>query len=60
MFPVGPISQVFSSYGGHYGPVFAAHFLSQNAAIAAGTITGIHLNLHVLGIGNGLTVCTHE
>ncbi|KAG9103244.1 hypothetical protein FRC06_011666 [Ceratobasidium sp. 370] len=43
------------SYGGHYGPAFAAYFLSQNAAIAAGTITGVHINLKVLSIGNGLT-----
>ncbi|KAF7304454.1 Carboxypeptidase [Mycena chlorophos] len=43
------------SYGGHYGPTFAAYFLSQNAAIAAGTITGIPLNLQVLGVGDGLT-----
>lgn len=43
------------SYGGHYGPVFAAHFLDQNAAIAKGEIKGIHLNLQVLGIGDGLT-----
>ncbi|KAJ7452966.1 serine carboxypeptidase [Mycena galericulata] len=43
------------SYGGHYGPTFAAYFLSQNAAIAAGTATGATLNLKTLGIGNGLT-----
>ncbi|RDB15267.1 Carboxypeptidase S1 [Hypsizygus marmoreus] len=43
------------SYGGHYGPAFAAHFLSQNAAIDAGTVSGLKLNLRVLGIGNGLT-----
>ncbi|KAJ7054534.1 alpha/beta-hydrolase [Mycena amicta] len=43
------------SYGGHYGPTFAAYFLQQNAAISAGIITGIHLNLQVLGIGNGMT-----
>ncbi|KAF8887447.1 serine carboxypeptidase [Gymnopilus junonius] len=43
------------SYGGHYGPTFAAYFLSQNAAIASGQITGIPLNLKVLGIGDGLT-----
>lgn len=43
------------SYGGHYGPAFAAHFLSQNAAIAAGRTSGITLNLKVLGIGDGLT-----
>ncbi|QRW08929.1 Serine carboxypeptidase [Ceratobasidium sp. AG-Ba] len=43
------------SYGGHYGPTFAAYILDQNAAIAAGTITGIKINLKVLSIGNGLT-----
>ncbi|CAE6433513.1 unnamed protein product [Rhizoctonia solani] len=43
------------SYGGHYGPTFASHFLDQNAAIAAGTITGVPINLKVLSIGNGLT-----
>ncbi|KAG8748710.1 hypothetical protein FRC10_000101 [Ceratobasidium sp. 414] len=43
------------SYGGHYGPTFAAYFLTQNAAIDAGTITGIKINLKVLSIGNGLT-----
>ncbi|GLB40492.1 putative peptidase S10 family protein [Lyophyllum shimeji] len=43
------------SYGGHYGPAFAAHFLAQNSAIAAGTVQGLNLNLKVLGIGNGLT-----
>ncbi|KAJ6609021.1 serine carboxypeptidase [Mycena sp. CBHHK59/15] len=43
------------SYGGHYGPTFAAYFLSQNSAIAAGTATGVHLNLKVLGVGDGLT-----
>ncbi|KAK7008403.1 carboxypeptidase [Favolaschia claudopus] len=44
------------SYGGHYGPTFAAYFLSQNAAIAAGTVRGIPLKLKTLGVGNGLTV----
>ncbi|KAG6909963.1 hypothetical protein DXG01_014232 [Tephrocybe rancida] len=43
------------SYGGHYGPIFAAHFLSQNANIASGSLQGTPLNLKVLGIGNGLT-----
>ncbi|KAJ7197979.1 serine carboxypeptidase [Mycena pura] len=43
------------SHGGHYGPTFAAYFLSQNAAITAGTVSGIHLNLKTLGIGDGLT-----
>ena len=43
------------SYGGHYGPIFASYFLDQNAAISAGTITGVKINLKVLSIGNGLT-----
>lgn len=43
------------SYGGHYGPAFASHFLDQNAAISAGTISGLPINLKLLGIGNGLT-----
>ncbi|KAJ7189887.1 serine carboxypeptidase [Mycena pura] len=43
------------SYGGHYGPTFAAYFLSQNTAVAAGKVSGQHLNLKTLGIGNGLT-----
>ncbi|KAG6853470.1 hypothetical protein C0991_004144 [Blastosporella zonata] len=43
------------SYGGHYGPTFAAYFLSQNAAIDAGTVSGVKLNLKVLGVGDGLT-----
>ncbi|KXN92916.1 Carboxypeptidase S1 [Leucoagaricus sp. SymC.cos] len=43
------------SYGGHYGPTFAAHFLAQNAAIDAGTVSGVKLNLQVLGVGDGLT-----
>lgn len=43
------------SYGGHYGPTMASYFLDQNAAIAAGSLSGIPINLQVLGIGNGLT-----
>ncbi|KAJ8081217.1 hypothetical protein PM082_018060 [Marasmius tenuissimus] len=43
------------SYGGHYGPTFAAHFLDQNTQIASGKISGIPLNLKVLGVGDGLT-----
>ncbi|KAF7367972.1 Carboxypeptidase [Mycena sanguinolenta] len=45
-----PLAIWTESYGGHYGPAFAAHFLSQNAANA-----GIKLNLKSLGIGNGMT-----
>lgn len=37
------------SYGGHYGPEFAAYFEAQNAKIAAGTITGEKVNLVALG-----------
>ena len=47
-------------YGGHYGPTFAAYFLQQNAAITAGTLSGIIINLKTLGIGNGLTVNFHN
>ncbi|RPD81699.1 serine carboxypeptidase [Lentinus tigrinus ALCF2SS1-7] len=43
------------SYGGHYGPTIAAYILDQNARIANGTVNGTAINLHVLGIGNGLT-----
>ncbi|CAE7108576.1 unnamed protein product [Rhizoctonia solani] len=43
------------SYGGHYGPVLASYFLDQNAAIDAGEIKGVKINLKVLSIGNGLT-----
>jgi hypothetical protein len=34
-----------------------SYFLAQNAAIVAGNVTGIHINLQVLGVGDGLTVC---
>ena len=44
------------SYGGHYGPAFAAYFLDQNEAINAGLINGTIISLKTLGIGNGLTV----
>lgn len=37
------------SYGGHYGPEFAAYFEAQNAKIAAGTLTGEKVNLVALG-----------
>ncbi|OCH87134.1 serine carboxypeptidase [Obba rivulosa] len=43
------------SYGGHYGPTFAAYFLQQNAAIANGSISGLPINLKFLGVGDGLT-----
>uniref|UniRef100_A0A0W0F6L1 Carboxypeptidase n=1 Tax=Moniliophthora roreri TaxID=221103 RepID=A0A0W0F6L1_MONRR len=50
-----PLAIWTESYGGHYGPTFAAYFLSQNKAIAAGTVTGLPLHLTVLGVGDGLT-----
>ncbi|KAF9524177.1 serine carboxypeptidase [Crepidotus variabilis] len=50
-----PLALWTESYGGHYGPTFAAYFLKQNIAIDAGTVTGKKLNLKVLGVGNGLT-----
>ncbi|KAL0566456.1 hypothetical protein V5O48_015558 [Marasmius crinis-equi] len=50
-----PLAIWTESYGGHYGPAFAAYFLSQNAEITSGRLSGITLNLQVLGIGDGLT-----
>lgn len=35
------------SYGGHYGPNIANYFLTQNAAIRAGTVSGVIINLQV-------------
>lgn len=35
---------------------YCRYFLTQNAAIKAGTATGLNLNLKTLAIGNGLTV----
>lgn len=32
------------------------YILQQNAAIAAGTLSGLPINLKVLGLGDGLTV----
>ncbi|KAG9087553.1 hypothetical protein FS749_002842 [Ceratobasidium sp. UAMH 11750] len=46
------------SYGSHYGPIFVAYFLSQNAVIDAGTVSGVKLNLKVLSTGNGLVDIT--
>ena len=34
-----------------------SYFLDQNDKIAAKNLSGIHLNLEVLGVGDGLTVC---
>jgi len=45
------------SYGGHYGPAFAAYFESQNQKIQNGTLNetgdGYIINLDTLGIING-------
>jgi len=45
------------SYGGHYGPAFAAYFESQNQKIQNGTLNetgdGYTINLDTLGIING-------
>ncbi len=32
------------------------YFLQQNAGIANGTVSGVPINLKVLGVGDGLTV----
>lgn len=40
----------------HLESCHSRHFLSQNAAIDAGTVSGFKLNLKVLGVGDGLTV----
>ena len=36
--------------------VRCSYILSQNAAIASGKLSGIPINLKVLGVGDGLTV----
>ncbi|KAJ7178167.1 alpha/beta-hydrolase [Mycena filopes] len=41
------------SYGGHYGPSFVTYFDEQNAAIAAGTLTGVPIVVSALMINNG-------
>ncbi|EPS31077.1 Carboxypeptidase S1 [Penicillium oxalicum] len=41
------------SYGGHYGPEFAAYIEQQNAAIKAGSVSGENINLVALGVNNG-------
>lgn len=38
------------SYGGHYGPEFVTYFDIQNAAIAAGTISGVPIKVSGLMI----------
>ncbi|KAI5779171.1 Alpha/Beta hydrolase protein [Geopyxis carbonaria] len=47
------ISLWTESYGGRYGPAFAAFFQRQNRRIASGEIRGVELHLHTLGIVNG-------
>jgi hypothetical protein len=42
------------SYGGHYGPAFFSYFYDQNQAIQNGTAQGCELNMHALGIINGI------
>ena len=42
------------SYGGHYGPSFYNYFYDQNQAIANGSAQGVQLEMHTLGIGNGI------
>ncbi|KAI0008006.1 peptidase [Xylariaceae sp. FL0662B] len=42
------------SYGGHYGPAFYRYFYEQNALIQNETIKGVELNMHTLGIINGI------
>ncbi|KZS90557.1 serine carboxypeptidase [Sistotremastrum niveocremeum HHB9708] len=54
-YATNPFAIWTESYGGHYGPAFANYFLQQNAAIKAGTLSGITINLKTLGVGNGLT-----
>ncbi|KAJ7766323.1 alpha/beta-hydrolase [Mycena maculata] len=41
------------SYGGHYGPSFVTYFDQQNAAIEAGTITGVPIVVSAMMINNG-------
>ncbi|RYC60002.1 hypothetical protein CHU98_g6230 [Xylaria longipes] len=42
------------SYGGHYGPAFYKYFYDQNELIKKGSIEGVELNMHTLGIINGI------
>lgn len=41
------------SYGGHYGPEFAAYIQAQNKAIDNGSVKGEKINLIALGVNNG-------
>ncbi|KAH8680595.1 serine carboxypeptidase [Xylariales sp. PMI_506] len=42
------------SYGGHYGPVFFDYFSEQNQLIVDGNVSGVALEMHTLGVGDGL------
>ncbi|KAI1177670.1 Alpha/Beta hydrolase protein [Nemania sp. FL0916] len=42
------------SYGGHYGPAFYKYFYDQNELIKNGSSKGVELNMHTLGIINGI------
>jgi carboxypeptidase C (cathepsin A) len=42
------------SYGGHYGPAFYKYFYDQNELIKKGKTKGVELNMHTLGIINGI------
>ncbi|KAI1344910.1 peptidase [Xylariaceae sp. FL0016] len=42
------------SYGGHYGPAFYNYFYEQNELIKSGDAPGCELNMHTLGIINGI------
>ncbi|KAI1443569.1 peptidase [Annulohypoxylon stygium] len=42
------------SYGGHYGPAFFNYFYDQNELIKNKTIPGVELNMHTLGVINGI------
>ncbi|KAI1869937.1 uncharacterized protein JN550_005527 [Neoarthrinium moseri] len=42
------------SYGGHYGPAFFNHFYEQNELIKSGEAPGVALEMHTLGIINGI------
>ncbi|KAI3326300.1 carboxypeptidase 2 [Xylariaceae sp. AK1471] len=42
------------SYGGHYGPAFYKYFYDQNELIKKGKAKGVELNMHTLGIINGI------
>ncbi|CAJ2502451.1 Uu.00g098450.m01.CDS01 [Anthostomella pinea] len=42
------------SYGGHYGPAFYRYFYEQNELVKNGTVPGVELEMHTLGIINGV------